>query len=296
MSNVVPVSLNETPAAMKSAESDIVRKKRPLESASPPPEADSDKEDEGTKIEASATVQENGKPKRKMSKWLAYYQKKWYCVPKEAIIVDASETFECEDGKEAYKIHQCKSAQQWRAKGVNHRHFFVIKEMDHDGNAMIAWYICIKTKKDAEKDDSIVIRHVPKVVARDMHTHFLENFPASRKEKYELLLDQKPSDIAQIVPIAVGWPPVDPKNTPNVAYESVESEPRQFSAKSAAGQARGVLPHPKKLSRTAGIPIEGDEPLPQTEQVSIPYGRFFALVKDSIELATLRASSEDASR
>jgi hypothetical protein len=113
---------------------------------------------------------------------------------------------------------------------------------------------------------------------------------------------ERPSDIAQVVPVAVHWNLIDPKtrkfDIPDVAYETTESEPRQFSAKSASGQARGV-PSAPVVKRVVKPAAAAQPPAPEqgesgpsgeakTDTVTVSYARFMQLMSDHFELQLLK--------
>jgi hypothetical protein len=262
------------------------------------PEAEEDEEQE----------EQAPKPKKEgaklMSELKVPYQKKWYEMPLTALCYVGEQVFECENGKACYRLHQCKSAPTWIQKGVTHKHLTVVKVRDHAGSLLVVWYVRLKStaEGDEEKEDHLVLRAVPRAVAQGLYEHFAKSWSDSRKERYPHFVRERPSDIAQVVPVAVHWNLIDPKtrkfDIPDVAYETTESEPRQFSAKSASGQARGV-PSAPVVKRVVKPAAAAQPPAPEqgesgpsgeakTDTVTVSYARFMQLMSDHFELQLLK--------
>ena len=163
------------------------------------------------------------------------YQKKCYLVPEHCIKFNKKKPVKVESGEAMGEVHDSKAPKKWVDAGVSWRNFIVV-EVELDGETKQGIYVTFTT--DVESDDIAIMRPVHKAVIKS----FMEEWDAwseEKKGKYPELANFALGEDAQISPVEQRWDQVK-ADLPESLYQKPKAQQRQFTAKSAAGQSRGV--------------------------------------------------------
>ena len=155
---------------------------------------------------------------------LLFYQKKFYRVPDDAVVIDNGRPLVVESGATAGKLHECKSHQAWLDAGVHTRHIIKLKLTDPRGVLRNGFYVTFKIAGQ-DSDDVRIIRALHKTIAKRFFESWVLNWPEEKRLKYAELIKDEPSDDSQISPVACHWAVV--RAPPNVLYIRPKNKPKE---------------------------------------------------------------------
>lgn len=180
--------------------------------------------------------------------FLLFYQKKYYKVPTEHVVFDMGKPFPVESGEAAHKLHECKSHPTWITAGVHTRHFVKLK-FELRGKTQVGFYTTFKIA-DNESADIYIIRALHKTISKKFYDSWVapeEKGGWSTEKlsgKFKELVQDEPSDDAQISPVAAGYELAsEPANVLYARAKKVKAEAAASDPPAKKAKNKPAPPH-----------------------------------------------------